>query len=143
MLIVMLGSGYVGLVSGACFADVGHHVTCVDKHANKIGRLRAGGIPIYEPGLDGLVTRNAAAGNLAFTTELSEAVGAADVVFIAVGTPSRRGDGHADLSYVRDAAREIAGALSGFTVIVTKRSEERRVGKECVSTCRSRWSPYH
>src|SRR3546814_2801565 len=103
MRIVMIGSGYVALVSGACFADCGDHVTCGDKDANKIGRLRAGGIPIDEPGLDGLVTRNAAAGNLAFTTELSEAVGAADVVFIAVGTPSRRGDGHADLSYVRDA----------------------------------------
>jgi UDPglucose 6-dehydrogenase len=138
MRIVMIGSGYVGLVSGACFADFGHHVTCVDKDASKIARLHAGGIPIYEPGLDGLVARNVAAGNLAFTTELSEAVGAADVVFIAVGTPSRRGDGHADLSYVHDAAREIAGALSGFTVIVTKSTvpvgtgdEVERIIREC------------
>ena len=138
MRIVMIGSGYVGLVSGACFADFGHHVTCVDKDANKIARLQAGGIPIYEPGLDDLVARNVAAGNLAFTTELSEAVGAADVVFIAVGTPSRRGDGHADLSYVHDAAREIAGALSGFTVIVTKSTvpvgtgdEVERIIREC------------
>ena len=130
MRIVMIGSGYVGLVSGACFADFGHHVTCVDKDANKIARLQSGGIPIYEPGLDDLVARNVAAGNLAFTTELSEAVGAADVVFIAVGTPSRRGDGHADLSYVYDAAREIAGALSGFTVIVTKSTVPVGTGDE-------------
>ena len=138
MRIVMIGSGYVGLVSGACFADFGHHVTCVDKDANKIARLQAGGIPIYEPGLDDLVARNVAAGNLAFTTELSDAVGAADVVFIAVGTPSRRGDGHADLSYVYGAAREIAGALCGFTVIVTKSTvpvgtgdEVERIMREC------------
>ncbi len=138
MRIVMIGSGYVGLVSGACFADFGHHVTCVDKDANKIARLKAGGIPIYEPGLDELVARNVAAGNLSFTTELSEAVGAADVVFIAVGTPSRRGDGHADLSYVHGAAREIAGALDGFTVIVTKSTvpvgtgdEVERIIREC------------
>ncbi|MDK2759801.1 MAG: UDP-glucose/GDP-mannose dehydrogenase family protein [Sphingopyxis sp.] len=130
MRIVMIGSGYVGLVSGACFADFGHHVTCVDKDANKIASLRAGGIPIYEPGLDDLVARNVAAGNLDFTTELSDAVGAADVVFIAVGTPSRRGDGHADLSYVHDAAREIAGALSGFTVIVTKSTVPVGTGDE-------------
>jgi UDPglucose 6-dehydrogenase len=138
MRIVMIGSGYVGLVSGACFADFGHHVTCVDKDANKIARLKAGGIPIYEPGLDELVARNVAAGNLSFTTELSEAVGGADVVFIAVGTPSRRGDGHADLSYVHGAAREIAGALDGFTVIVTKSTvpvgtgdEVERIIREC------------
>lgn len=130
MRIVMIGSGYVGLVSGACFADFGQHVTCVDKDANKIARLRAGGIPIYEPGLGELVARNVAAGNLAFTTELSEAVGAADVVFIAVGTPSRRGDGHADLSYVHDAAREIAGTLNGFTVIVTKSTVPVGTGDE-------------
>lgn len=130
MRIVMIGSGYVGLVSGACFADFGHHVTCVDKDANKIARLQGGGIPIYEPGLDGLVARNVAAGNLDFTTELSGAVGAADVVFIAVGTPSRRGDGHADLSYVHDAAREIAGALNGFTVIVTKSTVPVGTGDE-------------
>ena len=141
MRIVMIGSGYVGLVSGACFADFGHHVTCVDKDANKIARLRGGGIPIYEPGLDDLVARNVAAGHLFFTTDLSEAVGKADVVFIAVGTPSRRGDGHADLSYVHDAAREIAGALDGFTVIVTKSTvpvgtgdEVERIIRECNPT---------
>jgi len=138
MRIVMIGSGYVGLVSGACFADFGHQVTCVDKDAGKIAKLRSGGIPIYEPGLDDLVARNVAAGNLAFTTELAEAVGKADVVFIAVGTPSRRGDGHADLSHVYDAAREIAGALQGFTVIVTKSTvpvgtgdEVERIVREC------------
>ncbi len=138
MRIVMIGSGYVGLVSGACFADFGHHVTCVDKDANKIARLRAGGIPIYEPGLDDLVARNVAAGNLHFTTDLSDAVGAADVVFIAVGTPSRRGDGHADLSYVHGAAREIAASLDGFTVVVTKSTvpvgtgdEVERIIREC------------
>ena len=138
MRIVMIGSGYVGLVSGACFADFGHHVTCVDKDADKIARLHAGGIPIYEPGLDDLVARNVAAGNLTFTTELSEAVGAADVVFIAVGTPSRRGDGHADLSYVYGAAEEIAAALDGFTVIVNKSTvpvgtgdEVERIIREC------------
>jgi len=138
MRIVMIGSGYVGLVSGACFADFGHQVTCVDKDAGKIAMLRSGGIPIYEPGLDDLVARNVAAGNLSFTTELSDAVGKADVVFIAVGTPSRRGDGHADLSYVYGAAREIAGALNGFTVIVTKSTvpvgtgdEVERIIREC------------
>ena len=94
MRIVMIGSGYVGLVSGACFADFGHQVTCVDKDESKIARLNAGQIPIYEPGLDDLVARNAAASRLAFTTELAGAVEQADVVFIAVGTPSRRGDGH-------------------------------------------------
>src|ERR1700754_4274500 len=130
MRIAMIGTGYVGLVSGACFADFGHQVTCVDKDGDKIAALRRGEIPIYEPGLDDLVARNFAAGNLAFTTELSEAVGAADVVFIAVGTPSRRGDGHADLSYVHAAAREIAGALSGFAVVVTKSTVPVGTGDE-------------
>src|SRR3546814_18021598 len=114
MRIVMIGSGYVGLVSGACFADFGHHVTCVDKDANKIARLRAGGIPIYEPGLDGLVARNVAAGNLAFTTELSEAVGPSHVVLLAVGTPRRRGAGPADLPFFHYPARQIAGQTSAF-----------------------------
>jgi UDPglucose 6-dehydrogenase len=138
MRIVMIGSGYVGLVSGACFADFGHEVICVDKDESKIAKLKAGGIPIYEPGLDDLVARNVASGNLSFTTELSQAVGDADVVFIAVGTPSRRGDGHADLCYVYAAAREIAGALKGFTVIVTKSTvpvgtgdEVERIIREC------------
>ena len=100
MRIAMIGSGYVGLVSGACFAQFGHDVTCVDKDAGKIERLRKGEIPIFEPGLDKLVADNARAGRLSFSTQLADAVGDADAVFIAVGTPTRRGDGHADLSYV-------------------------------------------
>src|SRR5215831_9572340 len=120
MRVTMIGAGYVGLVSGACFADFGHHVTCVDKDAGKIAALMRGEIPIYEPGLPDLVSSNVQEGRLAFATELAGAVAAADAVFIAVGTPSRRGDGHADLSYVHAAAREIADALSGFTVVVTK-----------------------
>jgi UDPglucose 6-dehydrogenase len=116
----MIGTGYVGLVSGACFADFGHHVTCVDKDATKISALQRNEIPIFEPGLDHVVDSNAREGRLEFTTNLKASVVEADAVFIAVGTPSRRGDGHADLSYVRAAAREIAGALARFTVIVTK-----------------------
>src|ERR1700722_18504606 len=116
MRITMIGTGYVGLVSGACFSDFGHHVTCVDKDGGKIEALLRGEIPIFEPGLDALVAANVKAGRLHFTTDLAEPVAAADAVFIAVGTPSRRGDGHADLSYVHTAAREIAAALSGFTV---------------------------
>ncbi|MBV8834974.1 MAG: UDP-glucose/GDP-mannose dehydrogenase family protein [Alphaproteobacteria bacterium] len=120
MRVAMIGAGYVGLVSGACFADFGHHVICVDKDAEKIAALKRGVMPIYEPGLEELVETNLKAERLSFTTELSEAVGLAEAVFIAVGTPSRRGDGHADLSYVHAAAREIAAALKGFTVVVTK-----------------------
>ena len=120
MRIAMIGTGYVGLVSGACFADFGHQVTCIDKDATKIAALQRGEIPIYEPGLNELVTGNAGAGRLDFSTDLRDAVAAADAVFIAVGTPSRRGDGHADLSYVHAAAREIAQNLSGFTVVITK-----------------------
>src|SRR5215212_242845 len=120
MHLAMIGAGYVGLVSGACFSDFGHHVVCVDKHEGKIESLKRGQIPIYEPGLMDLVTKNAKAGRLSFGLDLAEAVRNADVVFIAVGTPSRRGDGFADLSYVYAAAREIASALTGFTVIVTK-----------------------
>ncbi|MEX0752358.1 MAG: UDP-glucose/GDP-mannose dehydrogenase family protein [Xanthobacteraceae bacterium] len=120
MRVAMIGSGYVGLVSGACFADFGHHVTCVDKDTDRIASLRRGDMPIYEPGLAELVARNFAGKRLAFTTDPGEAVPSADVVMIAVGTPARRGDGHADLSYVFAAAREIAAALDGFTVIVTK-----------------------
>jgi UDPglucose 6-dehydrogenase len=116
----MIGTGYVGLVSGACFADFGHHVTCVDMDAAKIAALQRNEIPIYEPGLDRMVETNARQGRLEFTTDLKKPVIEADAVFIAVGTPSRRGDGHADLSYVHAAAREIAGALAGFTVVVTK-----------------------
>ena len=111
MKITMIGSGYVGLVSGACFADFGHVVICVDTDAGKIDRLRRGEIPIYEPGLDELVATNARQGRLSFTTELGPAVRGADAVFIGVGTPSRRGDGHADLSYVYAATKTIAEAL--------------------------------
>ena len=120
MNVVMIGSGYVGLVSGACFAEFGAHVTCVDVDRNKIDHLNAGGIPIYEPGLDDLVKRNVAAGRLAFTTDYDPAIGEADLVFIAVGTPTRRGDGYADLVYVYEAAKQIAQHLSGYTVIVDK-----------------------
>jgi UDPglucose 6-dehydrogenase len=120
MRVAMIGTGYVGLVSGACFADFGHVVTCIDKDAAKIEHLNAGGIPIYEPGLDALVAANVAAGRLSFTTDAAQAVKEADAVFIAVGTPSRRGDGHADLSYVYAAAEEVAGLMDGFTVVVTK-----------------------
>src|SRR5215831_2626985 len=120
MRIAVIGAGYVGLVSGACFSEFGVSVTCVDKDAGKIERLKAGDIPIYEPGLDGLVTSNARAGRLSFTTDLPAAVAGADAVFIAVGTPSRRGDGHADLSYVFGATEEIARALTGYAVVVTK-----------------------
>lgn len=120
MKIVMIGAGYVGLVSGACFSEFGFDVTCVDKDETKIANLHKGDIPIYEPGLDELVARNYAAGRLSFTTDLGSAVAQADAVFIAVGTPTRRGDGHADLSYVHAAAAEIAAHLDGYTVIVTK-----------------------
>ncbi|MGB5258888.1 MAG: UDP-glucose/GDP-mannose dehydrogenase family protein [Gammaproteobacteria bacterium] len=120
MNVVMIGSGYVGLVSGACFAEFGAHVTCVDVDRKKIDQLNAGGVPIYEPGLDDLVDRNVAAGRLVFTTEYNPAVGEADLVFIAVGTPTRRGDGYADLVYVYEAAKQIAPHLSGYTVIVDK-----------------------
>jgi UDPglucose 6-dehydrogenase len=126
----MIGTGYVGLVSGACFADFGHTVTCIDKDASKIERLKAGGIPIYEPGLDVLVAQNVRAGRLFFSTEAAEAVRQADAVFIAVGTPSRRGDGHADLSYVHAAAEEVAGLIDGFTVIVTKSTVPVGTGDE-------------
>lgn len=120
MNVVMVGAGYVGLVSGACFAEFGAHVTCVDRDAARIGDLQAGRIPIYEPGLDDLVARNARAQRLSFTTDLAAAVAAADLVFIAVGTPTRRGDGYADLKYVYAAAGELAAHLRGYTVIVDK-----------------------
>jgi UDPglucose 6-dehydrogenase len=120
MRIVMIGTGYVGLVSGACFADFGHQVTCIDKDAEKIAALRNGKIPIYEPGLNQLVSSNTAAGRLDFGLDLKDVVAQAEAVFIAVGTPSRRGDGHADLSYIHAAAREIAENLKGFTVVITK-----------------------
>ena len=130
MRVAMIGTGYVGLVSGACFADFGHEVTCVDKDQAKIAALERGEVPIYEPGLNDLVAANTRAGRLKFTTDLPGAVGAADAVFIAVGTPSRRGDGHADLSYVFGAAREIAAALNGFTVVITKSTVPVGTGDE-------------
>ena len=130
MRITMIGSGYVGLVSGACFADFGHDVCCVDKMQEKIDALHAGRMPIYEPGLDALVAANVAAGRLTFTTDLAEGVAGADAVFIAVGTPSRRGDGHADLSYVYAAAAEIAAAATGPLVVVTKSTVPVGTGDE-------------
>jgi len=130
MRVAMIGTGYVGLVSGACFADFGHHVVCVDKDASKIEALNRGEMPIYEPGLDDLVATNVRAKRLSFTTDLKGPVAEADAVFIAVGTPSRRGDGHADLSYVYAAAKEIAGAIDGFTVVVTKSTVPVGTGDE-------------
>ena len=130
MRIAMIGTGYVGLVSGACFADFGHQVTCVDKDESKIAALRRGEIPIFEPGLDLLVATNVKAGRLSFATDIALPVAEADAVFIAVGTPSRRGDGHADLTYVHAAAREIAAALNGFTVVVTKSTVPVGTGDE-------------
>jgi len=116
----MIGTGYVGLVSGVCFSDFGHQVVCVDKSVEKLAKLQAGEVPIYEPGLDVVMARNVAAGRLSFTNDMAAAVDGADAVFIAVGTPTRRGDGHADLSYVMAAAEEVARALTGYTVVVTK-----------------------
>ena len=120
MRIAMIGTGYVGLVSGACFSDFGHEVVCVDKDAGKIERLREGEVPIFEPGLEALLAKNIAAGRLSFSTDLAQAVDRAEAVFIAVGTPTRRGDGHADLTYVMGAAAEIGRALTGPVVVVTK-----------------------
>jgi len=130
MRVAMIGAGYVGLVSGACFADFGHDVVCVDKDAGRIAALQRGETPIYEPGLTELIAANAAAGRLAFTTAIDQAVAAADAVFIAVGTPSRRGDGHADLTFVHAAARDVAAAVEGFTVIVTKSTVPVGTGDE-------------
>ena len=130
MRVAMIGSGYVGLVSGACFADFGHEVVCVDKDPAKIERLNAGIMPIYEPGLEQLVASNVKAGRLSFTTSLEEGIKGAQAIFIAVGTPSRRGDGHADLSYVHAAAADIARALGGYAVIVTKSTVPVGTGDE-------------
>ncbi len=130
MRVAMIGSGYVGLVSGACFADFGHDVICVDKDPSKIDRLNDGVMPIFEPGLAELVTGNAKSGRLSFTTDLKAGIAGAEAIFIAVGTPSRRGDGHADLSYVYAAAREIAEAITGYTVIVTKSTVPVGTGDE-------------
>jgi len=130
MRVAMIGTGYVGLVSGACFADFGHVVTCIDKDPSKIERLERGEIPIFEPGLDDLVAANVEEGRLFFTLESAEAIRNADAIFIAVGTPTRRGDGHADLSYVYAAAEEIAGLIDGFTVVVTKSTVPVGTGDE-------------
>jgi len=130
MRITMIGSGYVGLVSGVCFADFGHDVICVDKDKSKIDALEKGVMPIYEPGLDQIVADNVKAGRLTFSTDVAGSVRDADVVFIAVGTPSRRGDGHADLSYVYAAAKEIAEHCTGFTVVVTKSTVPVGTGDE-------------
>jgi UDPglucose 6-dehydrogenase len=137
MRIAMIGSGYVGLVSGACFAQFGHDVVCVDREAAKIGRLRKGEIPIYEPGLDRLVADNVRAGRLDFGTSLVDAVANAEAVFIAVGTPTRRGDGHADLSYVYAAAAEIAEAIRTYTVVVTKSTVPVGTGREVARIIRA------
>src|SRR5258708_21208176 len=135
MRIAMIGTGYVGLVSGACLSEFGHDVVCIDKDAGKVETLKAGGIPIFEPGLEDVVAVNAKAGRLSFTTDLQRAVVGAQAVFIAVGTPSRRGDGHADLSYVFAAAAEIGRALAeartvGYTVVVTKSTVPVGTGRE-------------
>jgi UDPglucose 6-dehydrogenase len=130
MKIAMVGSGYVGLVSGACFADFGHDVVCIDKDQSKIDRLHAGIMPIYEPGLDALVESNVKAGRLSFTTSLGEGIAGADAIFIAVGTPSRRGDGHADLTFVYAVAREVGEKLAGDAVVVTKSTVPVGTGDE-------------
>ena len=136
MRITVIGTGYVGLVSGACFSEFGVSVVCVDKEEAKIARLQRGEMPIYEPGLESLVAANVAAGRLSFTTELKPAIAGADAVFIAVGTPSRRGDGHADLSYVFAAAEEIGGALTDYTVVVTKSTVPVGTGRQVAAILR-------
>jgi UDPglucose 6-dehydrogenase len=138
MRVTMIGTGYVGLVSGVCFADFGHDVTCIDKDASKIDRLKNGVMPIYEPGLEELVKDNVAEGRLTFDTDAREAIRNADAVFIAVGTPSRRGDGHADLSYVFAAAEEIADLMQGYTVVVTKSTVPVGTGDEVEARIRKR-----
>ena len=130
MRLAVIGTGYVGLVSGACFADFGHHVSCIDKDSSKIDALNAGLMPIWEPGLEGLVRVNAERGRLAFTTDLAEGIEGAEAVFIAVGTPARRGDGHADLTYVYAAVRELAKALERPVVVITKSTVPVGTGDE-------------
>ena len=120
MKIAVIGTGYVGLVSGVCFSDFGHDVVCVDKDSTKIETLKQGEVPIYEPGLDALMVKNVEAGRLSFSTDLASAIDGAEAIFIAVGTPTRRGDGHADLTYVMAAAEEVAKLASDYVVIVTK-----------------------
>ena len=130
MRIAVIGSGYVGLVSGVCFSEFGFNVTCVDKDKNKINKLNSGKIPIYEPGLENIYKRNSAAKRLIFTSDLASAVKGADVVFIAVGTPSRRGDGHADLKFVYEVSKEISKAIDGYTLVVTKSTVPVGTGRE-------------
>jgi UDPglucose 6-dehydrogenase len=137
MKIAMIGTGYVGLVSGVCFSDFGHDVVCVDKAAEKIAALQAGRVPIFEPGLEALMARNVAAGRLSFTTDLAAAVDGAEAVFIAVGTPTRRGSGHADLTYVMAAAAEIAGALTGPAVVVVKSTVPVGTNREVLRVIRA------
>ncbi|GAA4039096.1 UDP-glucose/GDP-mannose dehydrogenase family protein [Sphingomonas rosea] len=141
MRICMIGTGYVGLVSGACFADFGHDVTCVDKDAGKVEALLAGRMPIWEPGLEALVTHNSSRGRLKFTTDLLEGIKDAEAVFIAVGTPARRGDGHADLTYVYAAAKEIAGALTKPAVVVTKSTVPVGTGDEIARILKENGAP--
>ena len=138
MHIAMIGAGYVGLVSGACFSDFGHQVVCIDSNAEKVASLNNGDMPIHEPGLAELVERNVAQGRLAFASDLKSAVSTAEAVFIAVGTPSRRGDGHADLSYVYAAAREIAGVIPKQAVVVTKSTVPVGTGDEVERIIRER-----
>jgi len=142
MKIAMVGSGYVGLVSGACFADFGHDVVCIDKDQSKIDRLHAGIMPIYEPGLDALVESNVRAGRLSFTTDLGEGIAGADAIFIAVGTPSRRGDGHADLTFVYEVAREVGEKLSGDAVVVTKSTVPVGTGDEVERIIKETGTPH-
>ena len=137
MKIAMIGTGYVGLVSGVCFSDFGHEVVCVDKMPEKIAMLERGEVPIYEPGLEAVLSRNVAAGRLHFTTDLISAVDGADAVFIAVGTPTRRGDGHADLTYVMAAAGDVAKALTGYTVVVTKSTVPVGTNRKVAETIRA------
>ena len=136
MRIAIIGTGYVGLVSGACFSEFGVEVVCVDQDSAKIARLQRGEMPIFEPGLEALVTKNAAAGRISFTTDLPAAVAGAEAVFIAVGTPSRRGDGHADLSFVYAAAEEIGQALTDYAVVVTKSTVPVGTGREVAKILR-------
>jgi UDPglucose 6-dehydrogenase len=138
MRVAMIGAGYVGLVSGACFADFGHIVTCVDKDQTKIDKLKTGVMPIFEPGLEDLVEKNTRENRLFFSTDAGEAIAEADAVFIAVGTPSRRGDGHADLTYVFAAAEEIADLMSGYTVVVTKSTVPVGTGDQVEDIIRKR-----
>jgi len=142
MKIAMVGSGYVGLVSGACFADFGHDVVCIDKDQSKIERLHAGIMPIYEPGLDALVESNVKAGRLSFTTDLAQGIAGADAIFIAVGTPSRRGDGHADLTFVYEVARELGENLANDAVVVTKSTVPVGTGDEVERIIRETGTPH-